>query len=63
MEVFSATVTRHLGDPTKPPVQVGKIYKNHVEPESAKRLLNVVEQMNAEIQQGKVKKRLLKKLY
>lgn len=63
MEVFSATVTRHFGDPLKPPKEVGRIYKNPVDPKSAEKLLKTVNDMNAELQQGKVKKRLLKKLY
>ena len=62
MKVFSATVTRYLGDPTKPPPHMGQMYLNPVEPKSAKKLLSAVEEINAEIEQGTVKKRKLRKL-
>ena len=63
MEVFSATITRHLGDPLKPPLEMGQIYKNPVAPESAKKLMSAVEEINSDLQQEKLKKRRLKKLY
>lgn len=63
VEIFSATVTKHIGNPTKRPPEMGRIYKNPVDPESAKKLLTVVEDINSGIQQGTVKKKKLKKLY
>jgi len=63
VEVFSATTTRHLGDPLKPPIKIGHVYKNPVEPKLAGKLLSIVDQMNNELEQETIRKRKLKKLH
>jgi len=63
VQVFSATITRNYKDPTKPPKEIGQISKNPVDPYSSKKLLSAVDEINSDILLGKVKKRILKKLY